>query len=59
LTPTSDGNSALVDTAVEAIVEALTAHRPKTRYLIGRDARIDEVLRRLPDGLRTAYSWVA
>jgi NAD(P)-dependent dehydrogenase (short-subunit alcohol dehydrogenase family) len=33
-----------------AVVHALAARRPKTRYLVGRDARIEAILRRwLPD----------
>jgi NAD(P)-dependent dehydrogenase (short-subunit alcohol dehydrogenase family) len=36
----------------EAIAHALTAARPRTRYLVGRDARIRAVVARLPDRLR-------
>ena len=36
----------------EAIEHALTADRPKTRYLVGRDARIRAGLERLPDRWR-------
>lgn len=37
----------------EVIEQALTARRPKTRYLVGRDARIGAtVIARLPDRLR-------
>lgn len=39
--------------AVARVVEhALTARRPKTRYLVGRDARIRAALRFLPDRMR-------
>ncbi len=38
-----------VDVVAEAVVHALTAPRPKTRYLIGRDAKIRSLLRHLPD----------
>jgi NAD(P)-dependent dehydrogenase (short-subunit alcohol dehydrogenase family) len=41
-----------VDKAVKPIVKALTARRPKTRYLAGRDARLLEIVRHLPDGVR-------
>lgn len=36
----------------DAVVHALTARRPKTRYLIGRDARRRALLQKLPDRLR-------
>ena len=36
----------------DVVVEALTARKPKTRYLIGRDARIRALLQKLPDRLR-------
>jgi NAD(P)-dependent dehydrogenase (short-subunit alcohol dehydrogenase family) len=35
-----------------AVAHALTAKRPKTRYLVGRDARIQAMLQLLPDRLR-------
>jgi NAD(P)-dependent dehydrogenase (short-subunit alcohol dehydrogenase family) len=35
-----------------AVEHALTAARPKTRYLVGRDARLRARLERLPDRLR-------
>jgi NAD(P)-dependent dehydrogenase (short-subunit alcohol dehydrogenase family) len=35
-----------------AVEHALTAERPKTRYLVGRDARIRAAIERLPDRLR-------
>lgn len=39
--------------AVAAVVErALTAERPRARYLVGRDARIRAGIERLPDRLR-------
>jgi NAD(P)-dependent dehydrogenase (short-subunit alcohol dehydrogenase family) len=41
-----------VDSAVKAIVRALTARRPKARYLVGRDARVMATLARLPDHTR-------
>lgn len=34
------------------VEQALTARRPKTRYLIGRDARLRSLLRHLPDRWR-------
>ena len=37
---------------VRAIEHALTAERPKTRYLVGRDAKIRATIERLPDRLR-------
>ena len=36
----------------EAVAHALTARRPKTRYLVGTDARIGALVARLPDRLR-------
>jgi hypothetical protein len=36
----------------EAIESALTAERPRTRVLVGRDARIRAGLERLPDRAR-------
>jgi NAD(P)-dependent dehydrogenase (short-subunit alcohol dehydrogenase family) len=36
----------------ETIVRALTAKTPKTRYVVGKDARQAEWLRKLPDGAR-------
>ncbi len=38
-----------VEVVAEAVVHALTARRPKTRYLIGRDAKVRSLLRHLPD----------
>jgi NAD(P)-dependent dehydrogenase (short-subunit alcohol dehydrogenase family) len=37
---------------VRAIEHALTSDRPKTRYLVGRDAKIRATIERLPDRLR-------
>jgi short-subunit dehydrogenase len=37
---------------VRAVAHALTAPRPKTRYLVGRDARVQALVARLPDRLR-------
>jgi hypothetical protein len=34
---------------VRAIEHALTASRPKTRYLVGRDAKLRSAIERLPD----------
>jgi NAD(P)-dependent dehydrogenase (short-subunit alcohol dehydrogenase family) len=48
----TSSKEAPVDIAVEAIVKALTARRPATRYVVGRDARQLRVLRHLPDRLR-------
>ncbi|WP_433478947.1 SDR family NAD(P)-dependent oxidoreductase [Spirillospora sp. CA-142024] len=41
-----------VDGTVKVIVKALTARRPKARYLAGRDARMIAALARLPDRVR-------
>ncbi|GDY30469.1 SDR family oxidoreductase [Gandjariella thermophila] len=40
------------DEVARVIEHALTARRPRTRYLVGRDARIASVVARLPDRLR-------
>jgi NAD(P)-dependent dehydrogenase (short-subunit alcohol dehydrogenase family) len=41
------------DTVAEVITRALTARRPKTRYLVGRDAKLATLIfRRLPDRMR-------
>ena len=46
-------NTAAPRTTVRSAVEhALTAERPKTRYLVGRDAKIRAAIERLPDRLR-------
>ena len=36
----------------EVVEEALTAERPHTRYLVGRDAKLRAGFERLPDRLR-------
>lgn len=41
-----------VDAAVGAVRHAHTARRPRTRYLVGPDARTVRVARRLPTGVR-------
>lgn len=41
-----------VEIAVEAIVKALTADRPASRYVVGSDARQLRILRFMPDRLR-------
>jgi NAD(P)-dependent dehydrogenase (short-subunit alcohol dehydrogenase family) len=38
--------------AVDAVIKALTGRRPAARYAAGRDARMLNLLRKLPDGLR-------
>jgi len=38
-----------------AVEQALTAARPKTRYLVGADARIAAAFRRSPDRIRDAF----
>jgi hypothetical protein len=44
------------DAVVKAVLHALTAKRPKTRYLVGRDAKLRAMmLRWLPDRLQ---DWV-
>ncbi len=40
------------DAVAQAIHHALTARRPRTRYLVGRDARLRAVLQWLPDAWR-------
>jgi hypothetical protein len=42
------------DVVASAIEHALTARRPKTRYLLGRDARLRARLQLLPDRVRDA-----
>lgn len=34
------------------VAHALTARRPRTRYLVGRDAKVRLLLEKLPDRLR-------
>ena len=41
-----------VEIAVDAVVKALTARRPASRYVVGRDGRQLVLLRHLPDRLR-------
>ena len=41
-----------VDLVADAVEHALTASRPKTRYVVGRDAKIRAAIERLPDRLR-------
>jgi NAD(P)-dependent dehydrogenase (short-subunit alcohol dehydrogenase family) len=45
-------NAAPADLVAAAVEHALTAARPKTRYLVGRDAKIRAASERLPDRLR-------
>jgi NAD(P)-dependent dehydrogenase (short-subunit alcohol dehydrogenase family) len=45
-------NAAPTELVAEAVEHALTAERPKTRYLVGRDARIRAALQKLPDRSR-------
>lgn len=45
-------NAAPVDSVADAIAHALTSRRPRTRYLVGRDARIRAAIERLPDRAR-------
>jgi len=40
------------DDVAKVVEHALTAERPKTRYLVGRDARRRSLVERLPDRLR-------
>jgi NAD(P)-dependent dehydrogenase (short-subunit alcohol dehydrogenase family) len=40
------------DTVARAILTALTTRRPKTRYLVGPDAKIISLLARLPDRIK-------
>jgi NAD(P)-dependent dehydrogenase (short-subunit alcohol dehydrogenase family) len=44
--------AAPVEFVAEAVEHALTASRPKTRYVVGRDAKIRAAIERLPDRLR-------
>jgi NAD(P)-dependent dehydrogenase (short-subunit alcohol dehydrogenase family) len=45
-------SAAPADSVARAVEHALTARRPRTRYLVGRDARIRAVVERLPDRVR-------
>jgi NAD(P)-dependent dehydrogenase (short-subunit alcohol dehydrogenase family) len=44
--------AAPVDLVAQAVEQALTASRPKTRYVVGRDAKIRAAIERLPDRMR-------
>jgi NAD(P)-dependent dehydrogenase (short-subunit alcohol dehydrogenase family) len=44
--------AAPADKVAQAVEHALSARRPRTRYLVGRDARIRGAIERLPDRLR-------
>ena len=44
--------AASADLVADAIEHALTAARPRPRYLVGRDAKIRAAIERLPDRLR-------
>ena len=44
--------AAPVELVAQAVEHALTASRPKTRYVVGRDARIRAAIERLPDRMR-------
>ena len=46
------GKAAPSDLVADAVEHALTAGRPKTRYLVGRDAKIRAAIQRLPDRAR-------
>ena len=45
-------NAAPVESVAKVVEQALTARRPRARYLVGRDARIRALVERLPDRLR-------
>ncbi len=44
--------AAPVESVVKAVEHALTAERPQTRYLVGRDAHLRAAVERLPDRMR-------
>ena len=44
--------AAPAEAVAEAVEDALTASRPRTRYLVGRDAKLRAGLERLPDRVR-------
>lgn len=46
------GDGIPVSQVVDKTLHALTADKPKARYLVGREARIRAMVERLPDGLR-------
>jgi NAD(P)-dependent dehydrogenase (short-subunit alcohol dehydrogenase family) len=45
-------NAAPVESVADAVEHALTASRPKTRYVVGPDAKRRARVQRLPDRLR-------
>jgi hypothetical protein len=42
------------DSVAKVVEHALTASRPRTRYLVGTDARVQAMVRRVPDRARDA-----
>ena len=44
----TDASSVPVDKVAAAVVEAVTAERPRTRYVVGADARGQALIERLP-----------
>src|SRR5205085_9321474 len=42
------------DNVAKVVEHALTANRPRTRYLVGTDARVQAIIRRVPDRARDA-----
>jgi NAD(P)-dependent dehydrogenase (short-subunit alcohol dehydrogenase family) len=44
--------AAPADLVAQAVEHALTASRPRTRYVVGRDAKIRAAIERLPDRMR-------
>lgn len=48
----SGRNGIPADEVAKTVEHALTAQRPKTRYVVGREARMRVVLQMLPDGMR-------
>ena len=40
------------EAVADAVEHALTADKPRTRYLVGRDAKLRARVERLPDRLR-------
>lgn len=47
-----DRSGISADHVAKAVLHAMTARRPKTRYLVGKDARAQSMLAPLPDRLR-------
>ena len=45
-------NESPVENVVKAVEHALTSQKPKTRYVVGRDAKIRMLLNWLPDRTR-------